>query len=229
MNDTQMAAPSTPIAARRRGAVGWAIALAFLIVPLLFLGGAVYYFRFIYTGTYDIASAGTQAAYVAMALVVAGWLIFFTGLRWRTRFLLAGIGVLLLVGLGMAFKLDGSTGDTGLHFVWWWQKPADTLLPALKDSIAASKHDVTIHPGDFPQFLGPDRDGVVHGVELDRDWTAHPPREIWRKAVGAGWSAFAVAGDLAITQEQRGGGGTHRRAESKDGRNGLVARQRSAL
>ena len=116
MNDTQMAAPSTPIAARRRGAVGWAIALAFLIVPLLFLGGAIYYFRFIYTGTYDIASAGTQAAYVAIALVTAGWLIFFTGLRWRTRFLLAGLGVLLLVGLGFRFQTGRLYGRYGLTF-----------------------------------------------------------------------------------------------------------------
>jgi outer membrane protein assembly factor BamB len=192
------------VAVRRRGAVGWGIAFAFLVVPLLLLGGAIYYYRYIYTADYATASSATQAAYMATALVVAVWLIFFTGLRWRTRFLLAGIGVLILVGLGMAFRMAGATGDMGFNFVWRWQNRPDAALPNLSDAIAATPRDVAIRPGDFPQFLGPDRDGVVHGVALERDWTAHPPREVWRQSVGAGWSAFAVAGDLAITQEQRG-------------------------
>jgi outer membrane protein assembly factor BamB len=193
-----------PIAVRRRGAVGWGIAVVFLVVPLLALGGAIYYFQYIKTDDYAISSFASQAAYVAIALVTAGWLIFFTGLRWRTRFLLAGIGVLVLVGLGAAFRMDGATGDMGFRFVPRWQNQPDMALPNLSNSVAAAPRDVTIHPGDFPQFLGPDRDAIVHGVELERDWTAHPPREVWRQPVGAGWSAFAVAGDLAITQEQRG-------------------------
>jgi outer membrane protein assembly factor BamB len=199
--------PHSPaaVAVRRRGPVGWSIAVAFLVVPLLFLGGAIYYFQYINTADYAISSMSTQAACLAIALVVAGWLIFFTGLRWRTRFLLAGIGVLILVGLGAAFRMDGSTGDMGFHFVPRWQNRPDMALPNLSNTVAAEPRDVTIRPEDFPQFLGPNRNGIVHGVALERDWTAHPPREIWRQPVGAGWSAFAVAGDLAVTQEQRGG------------------------
>jgi outer membrane protein assembly factor BamB len=194
-----------PVAVRRRGPVGWGIAIAFLVVPLALLGGAIYYFQNVVAATdYAIASFASQAAYVAIVLVTAGWLIFFTGLRWRTRLILAGLGLLVLVGLGFAFKLDGATGDMGFHFVPRWQNHPDTALPSLSDTVAAAPRDIAIHPGDFPQFLGPDRDAVVHGVALEPDWTAHPPREVWRQPVGAGWSAFAVAGDLAITQEQRG-------------------------
>jgi outer membrane protein assembly factor BamB len=191
----------SPVALRRRGPVGWGIALAFLVVPLLCLGGAIWYFQYVVAKTdYAIASLASQAAYMAIALVTAGWLIFFTGLRWRTRLILAGVGFLILVGLGAAFQLDGATGDMRFHFVPRWEsQPALPPLPT-----ATAPRDATIHPGDFPQFLGPDRDAIVHGVALERDWTAHPPRELWRKPVGAGWSAFAVAGDLAITQEQRG-------------------------
>src|SRR5262245_26588405 len=58
--------------------------------------------------------------------------------------------------------------------------------------------------GDYPQFLGPDRNGVVPRVRLATDWTARPPRRIWRQPIGAGWSGFAVAGGVAITQEQEG-------------------------
>ena len=57
---------------------------------------------------------------------------------------------------------------------------------------------------DHPQFLGRNRDGVAHGVRLVRDWKTQPPEELWRRKIGLGWSAFAVAGDYAVTQEQRG-------------------------
>ena len=56
----------------------------------------------------------------------------------------------------------------------------------------------------FQQFLGPNRNGTVEGLRLARDWDARPPREVWRREVGAGWSSFAVAGGIAVTQEQRG-------------------------
>ena len=42
-------------------------------------------------------------------------------------------------------------------------------------------------------------------MRLARDWVAHPPKQIWRIPVGAGWSGFAIDRGLAITQEQRGG------------------------
>jgi outer membrane protein assembly factor BamB len=57
---------------------------------------------------------------------------------------------------------------------------------------------------DYPQFLGPRRDGTLPDLHLARDWTGRPPRRLWRQRIGAGWSAFAVAGTLAVTQEQRG-------------------------
>lgn len=57
---------------------------------------------------------------------------------------------------------------------------------------------------DYPQFLGPNRDGTLSVPELATDWDANPPRELWRRKIGAGWSAFAMVGDFAVTQEQRG-------------------------
>ncbi len=57
---------------------------------------------------------------------------------------------------------------------------------------------------DYPQFLGPTRDARLPGPALDPDWASHPPEEIWRRPVGAAWSAFAIAGDRAVTQEQQG-------------------------
>jgi len=57
---------------------------------------------------------------------------------------------------------------------------------------------------DYAQFLGPQRLAILPQARLAADWQQHPPRLLWRQPVGAGWGSFAVVGDFAVSQEQRG-------------------------
>ncbi|HEV3215569.1 MAG TPA: PQQ-binding-like beta-propeller repeat protein [Vicinamibacterales bacterium] len=46
---------------------------------------------------------------------------------------------------------------------------------------------------DWPQFLGPERNGVYRGPALSETWDASGPRVVWRKPIGQGLSGPVVA------------------------------------
>src|SRR4029078_8072220 len=47
-------------------------------------------------------------------------------------------------------------------------------------------------PFDWPQFLGPDRNGTYSGPPLSEGWGSTGPKVVWRKQVGAGLGRPAV-------------------------------------
>lgn len=55
----------------------------------------------------------------------------------------------------------------------------------------------------FPQFLGPQRDGVVQAFDGDLA-RIEDARRLWKKPIGEGWSGFVANGGLAWTLHQNG-------------------------
>jgi outer membrane protein assembly factor BamB len=51
---------------------------------------------------------------------------------------------------------------------------------------------------DWPQYLGPTRNGVYAGPALNEKWPAGGPRVVWKKAVGAGLSGPVIVDGKAI-------------------------------
>ncbi len=147
------------------------------------------------------------------ALLLGFWYVFFTGLPGRTRLVLLLLGAALLATVYLGVKgltrVEGSIGGSGIpRLVWKWApKREGTSQPLVLNNIAASSEHAggvgALPSRDFGQFLGPDRSGILAGVRLSCDWDRSPPKALWRQPIGLGWSAFAVSGQHAITQEQR--------------------------
>jgi outer membrane protein assembly factor BamB len=130
------------------------------------------------------------------------WYVRFGG---ATRRLRVWSVAALWLGLVVFFVLFRPVfnGDMGI-FSWRLRfgRDADQLLQQINSIGEANDWQTTPH--DYPRFLGNGYWAEVKGVELETNWEAHPPQEIWRREIGAGWSAFAVVGNYAVTQEQRG-------------------------
>ena len=143
--------------------------------------------------------------FVALVLLVLWW-TFLSRLAARVRV----AGLVIVVGVVLAgtqlVRFSGVTGDLEPLLKWRWTATPDETLPrgGLDSPGPGLVPDPPPGAADYPQFLGPNRNGTVEGLRLARDWDARPPREVWRREVGAGWSSFAVAGGIAVTQEQRG-------------------------
>lgn len=135
-------------------------------------------------------------------LLVAVWYFFLSRLsvrlRVRTVWCLLGLCAVVI----SLVRYVGVSGDLVPQFGWRWGGAA--AVPPLQS--ATGRTGLLEQPAggaDFPQFLGPDRNGKLAGPKLERDWKQHPPKELWRRVVGKAWSGFAVVGNRAVTQEQR--------------------------
>ncbi len=159
---------------------------------------------------------GTQKAHNPMLLLAAlptlttglvAAMLLTSRLRWSLRkWLLAALVVVCALGFSM-LRAEGLSGSLTPVLAWRWSPTAEELLkaaPALPATEAGGTAVLPAQagPGDWPAFRGPSRDNRVTGVKLSTDWST-PPRELWRKRVGVGWSSYIAVGDYVFTQEQR--------------------------
>ena len=149
------------------------------------------------------------------------------------RSVLVVTALLGALSLGLV-RVEGVTGAGAANITWRWTQTAEERLlaqvrdeppppPAAAGTPVVSTPDKPVDTkpadpapaappaaaapalsGEWPGFRGARRDGVIRGAKIATDWSRTPPKELWRRPIGPGWSSFAVAGDLVYTQEQRG-------------------------
>ncbi|MGD9644567.1 MAG: hypothetical protein AB7U73_02575 [Pirellulales bacterium] len=156
----------------------------------------------------------------AVAAIVL-WVLILSPWSMATRLALVGAAALAALGCVAIFEVAGLTGDlvpqVRVRPVWRRMLGGGPARPLAASPESASDGAAALEPVDLttttpwdsPQFLGPQRRPEIFGVTLARNWQRQPPRELWRRVIndggdhGAGWSAFAIVGDFAVTHEQR--------------------------
>lgn len=159
---------------------------------------------------------GGLANVLTLILGFSTWLFLTLGLMaspcppayWRSA--VAVPLILLVLGLSM-FRFVRFDGELMPQFEPRWTKKASLPDSSVATSLVQGDSMPVLIPAemlapratDFPQFLGQKRSGILESAALDTNWKAKPPEFLWKQPIGAGWSGFAVQGDVAVTMEQR--------------------------
>ena len=149
---------------------------------------------------------GTMATGGAVLILIIVWILALSRLSRKAKTWAMLIVLLPIVAFFALRRIDTWDGDMYPITAWRWEpRPLEEFEEYLGDAESGASSDElrASSDDDFPGFLGKNRTGVIGDIKLATDWKNQPPKELWRHPVGLGWSAFAVAGDYAITQEQR--------------------------
>lgn len=118
--------------------------------------------------------------------------------------------VAAIVLFNIAFQFEGFSGEMLPRFSFRFGNQVEHELKSVVDNnVTESTAEATVEPSedDSPQsvqFLGPNRNGVYPSRHFAVPRSPSEVRVVWDHGIGEGWSSFAVAGDHAITLEQRG-------------------------
>ncbi len=148
-------------------------------------------------GTVAVLAAITL--FLLLGLLV--WVWSFSRLRGRKRWWGVLCVLLCLASVAALVRIRGYTGATVPIFSLRWLSEAS---PELELDSQALPVQLVPTLWDTPEFLGPGRRPRFQTPELARDWNATPPRELWRRPLGEGFSSFSVVGEVAFTQTQQG-------------------------
>lgn len=137
-----------------------------------------------------------------LSLALLLWLMFSKNLTQAKKLLTMTLVIFISCGIWLSVRSGGLSGNAKADFSWRWNEPNnESFLLQKAEPVTSAFSTNTI--ADWPGFRGPNRDGIVYGSKIKTDWSTSPPKELWRRTVGAGCSSFAVQGDFIFTQEQR--------------------------
>ncbi len=194
--------------------VWWAF---FSRAPQIERWGAIVLMIVAMVGTSFIIDKSLATAQLGLTFVIYGlpilslafvlWAVITCRLSEGLRRVTMVVTILLVCGFWTLLRTEGMTSDLGHDFTWrWTETPEERLLAQPGNELTASPSDSMASGivANWPGFRGPDRDGIIRDVEIETNWSASPPVELWRRPIGPGLSSFAIHGNLLYTQEQRG-------------------------
>lgn len=176
------------------------------VIPIVVLAAAaIVHVRYVAELDTQSRNIRTALVFIATSGLLFLWLLLLSRLPWGRRLLLCGGCIGLVAAMAGLLEIRGVSGDLVPVVEWRWTKPTSQSLPASPEILDPGDVELlTESPTDYPQFGGPERTSKLPRVHLQQDWKAHPLERLWQQPIGAAWSGFAVAGDYAVTTEQRG-------------------------
>lgn len=137
-----------------------------------------------------------------------GWLWFTRTGSFRKEFAGIALASIAVFGTIALLRWDGMDGRQRSVFNWRWNpSPEERFQSQGTTQVIIGSTDsqppLEESDSDWSSFRGGNHESIVDGVEL-ADWSKSPPKELWRKRVGPGWSSVIAVGDFLFTQEQRG-------------------------
>src|SRR5262249_49197399 len=112
---------------------------------------------------------------------------------WMARLCL-GAAIVVVTGIGGAALL----GKLGLERF----QSDSARMAKLRTAPLLTIPSTPVLSGDWPQWRGPNRDGVSPETGLLTNWPPDGPRVLWRKPLDCGFSSLAVVGGRLYTMVQ---------------------------
>jgi outer membrane protein assembly factor BamB len=144
-------------------------------------------------------------------LFVLVWFFALSGLGRRVK-VVGALVLLALAGTAVAAVRNVDVdGNLSPLFHFRWESVPEEALDRHREAEQATTAsdlppiDLTVHKLlDFPRYRGVLADGIVLPLEpFATDWSKTPPKRLWQQPCGGGFAGFAVAGNVAVTVEQR--------------------------
>lgn len=151
----------------------------------------------------SIRNAISMIAAIVAYLGVMIWLG-----RWVETKCSGLVGALAAIGLALLpfalFRLRGFSGEiipqVEYRFAGGRSLATPTASPTTPDE--SGQAQAPYQGLSFPQFLGPNRNGIITRREFETPQGTFP-EPLWQIDIGDGWSGFAIEGERCVTQEQR--------------------------
>ncbi len=180
---------------RVKGVYRWLPVLLFVVIASAIMG--------VFYG--DAPLTVLLFGYPFVALV---WVLWLAVSRPANQFIqLSGLLGVIVGGWALfsLVRIGETDADIRPELSWRWEPTKLETFKDARNQLAEAKNVDALEavaPGDWPEFRGRKRDGVVTGISIETDWDQHPPELLWRHRVGPGWGTFSVVGDRIFTQEQ---------------------------
>ncbi|WP_146460286.1 outer membrane protein assembly factor BamB family protein [Rubripirellula tenax] len=156
--------------------------------------------------TTDHQHANTACFVIGLITLIYGLVqLHLSASRRGRRYVVPATIAVVLAGIFSLVRFDGFSGEMVPQFAFRFDEGMELAdLDAESSDIALDDSAEANAIANSTNFLGTDRNGIIEKRAFAVPESAGDVDILWNQGIGEGWSSFAVAGDRAVTLEQRG-------------------------